>query len=442
MADSDEEIYVDVIPRVDDSAADSAVSRLKDKFRDVAGDVGPEFMDALNNSGVLQQLGTKMGSVLSDAVTGPLKDLSEGVGLDLKNPLEKMLKQDMSGALDDLTGQLGTKLGSALKDPLSGIADSLGVDLGNSIDKALKGNFSGAAQQLAGDLGKKLGSVVGEQLSDLTGIDLHNPIGLMQGMTDTIKAFHGGDIHGGLSGAAGLLGNMHVPGTENGGLLSDILNGGGEGALLGGAIPGLGETGIPEAIGSVLGAGNALWNHLEALDKPTETHGDATAWSYMALGKPVPQNLYGAPAGTPGSAGGGGTMSANEVDVQSSVASVSAGSVTLAGGISLPSSMLSALSAAPSGSSAAAPRAAAVGGAGPKTSMTPPHAGSIHPDDMSALLGIPGHSTGTTGILSGGSPGYDNMIGILPSGSAVGLEGGEGVLNPKAMGMPGVPCRC
>ena len=31
------------------------------------------------------------------------------------------------------------------------------------------------------------------------------------------------------------------------------------------------------------------------------------------------------------------------------------------------------------------------------------------------------------------------MIGILPGGSAVGLEGGEGVINPQAMGMPGVP---
>jgi hypothetical protein len=47
-----------------------------------------------------------------------------------------------------------------------------------------------------------------------------------------------------------------------------------------------------------------------------------------------------------------------------------------------------------------------------------------------------GHSTG--GILPGDSPGHDNMIGVLPSGKMVSLEGGEGVIRPEAMGRPGV----
>lgn|GEM_PF-6309693 len=68
---------------------------------------------------------------------------------------------------------------------------------------------------------------------------------------------------------------------------------------------------------------------------------------------------------------------------------------------------------------------------------TPPLRRPQRTGGLTGLVPVPGFAHG--GILPGDSPGFDNLIGILPSGKAIGLQGGEGVINPKAMRVPGVP---
>lgn len=454
MADDEDAIYIDVIPRVDDSAADSAVSRLKDKFKDVAKDVGPEFMDALGNSGALEQLGTKLGEALS----GPLKDLSEGTGLDLKNPLEKMLKQDMGGALDDIATQLGTKLAKAVTDPLHNVAANIGVDLDDAVSKALNKDWGGLATSLGKGVGGKLGDALG--LKDLFGPDGID--GALDRAHSTISAFKSGDYGGALRGVTGLVGagdqatplhDMLQPITDTTmdvhALASQLA--GGQSPLPKGLdsivskVPLVGE--VEQSVEQLLGQVNKTFPTTN-IDPNKNPHGlwgtffgAASNLMPWVHDKPAASSAPVHDTGTLGGAGyapasmlpamsGGGTTTANEVDVRSSVATVSAGSVTVGGSISLPGLSVGGGSAVSSSASSSA------------GSFTPHASGGGGGLSVSGGSSIGGSGSfkgfASGGVLPGDSPGHDNMIGVLPSGSAVGLEGGEGVLNPHAMSLPGV----
>ena len=49
--DSDDTIYVDVKPRLDEQAADEAEQKLRDKFKDAAKDIGDNVKGAFENLG-------------------------------------------------------------------------------------------------------------------------------------------------------------------------------------------------------------------------------------------------------------------------------------------------------------------------------------------------------------------------------------------------------
>lgn len=463
MADDEDAIYIDVIPRVDDSAADSAVSKLKDKFKDVAGDIGPEFMDALGNSGLADELGKKLG----DALSGPLKDLSEGIGLDLKNPLEKMLKQDMGGALDDVASQLGTKLAKAVSDPLHDVASNIGVDLDDAVSKALNKDWGGLATSLGKSVGGKLTDVLG--INELLGTNgLDGVIDKFHTVADTVKSLRGGDLGSALQGANALTGgalqpvaDMHDQIKQSVGDTKELVEEFAGAGFLGSKMSGkeaaekLTSAGAPVAASMALtGPVEDLLNKIPWVQENTPLPGSGGDWfkspfrqiggdimhpsrigkdhqydpktgNFVGDGPPQENStdrLYNSVF--PSSGGGGATSTtANEVDVKASSAVVSAGSVTLSGGISLPG-----IGTASSGGGRTTSGIAAAGG--DSGSMS-----SLYSGGSGTTIGK-GHSAG--GILPGDSPGHDNMIGVMPSGSMVSLEGGEGVIRPEAMGRPGI----
>jgi hypothetical protein len=430
MDDSDDEIFIDVIPRVDDAAADSAVSRLKDKFKDVAKDVGPEFMDALSSSGVLEQLGTKMGSVISDSVGQPLRDMSSAIGVDLDDAIGKALNKDWTGLGTSLGKGLGGKIGQAL-----GLEDALG------------------------------------------GLD--EVIGKAHTLADTFKSFRSGDLSGGLGGASGLLGALGLPG---GGALDEISRnfdqvkglvdevkglseGTGLASLLAGpevALPLLGATALagPGGIADRIGTGlfNAGVGHVPALDIPSAVGYKIPDGPQQPIVSPFDQPRMGSlspvaalpslpafapldmPSDPKNPTGRTGISHSDDLparsgsaNVEAQQANVSAGSATVvASSVSLGGVSLSSLGVGSSASSVPSARPAA--GA---PVLNTPHGPTSFTNPLDLLAPKDKHSEG--GILPGDAPGYDNMIGVLPSGGMVGLEGTEGVLNPKAMGIPGVP---
>lgn len=502
---SDDEIYVDIVPRLDENAANEIETSLKEKFKNATQDVGGDFFDAIKNSDIGDEVLGKLGEKLGQAISDPLKGIGDELGLDLQGPLEKVIKQDLSGALDDVMGQFGSKLGDTIKGPLHDITDSIGVDLDSAIEKALKKDWGG----LATDLGKG----VGGKLTDALGInDLLGPEGLdgvmdkVHTVADAIEAFKGGggltgglhaaagifgagtdstlaagplgdvssffgDVsslgdqlgHGGISkvgsllgGGAQILNNFFAddaPDKSLGDSIGEILEHAGIGAGVGAGIGNVFDaTGIPEILGALIGGGSSLLHNWDSIGhnlfgSAPKPQGPRDTWAhplYASVFGNAPTSfgtagdesgtgsLYSGDTGSMFLGGGGGGSSnttANVAEVEAGSAVVQAGSVSIAGSISLPAGLTAGLTGGGSSHpSAGSPSGIGHGGAGDSGSMASLYSGP-------SILGK-GFAQG--GILPGDSPGYDNMIGVLPSGSAVGLEGGEGVLNPRAMSKPGV----
>lgn len=470
MAD-DDEIYVDIVPRLDENAANEIETSLKEKFKNATQDIGGDFFDALKNSSIGDEVLGKLGEKLGQAIADPLKNIGDTLGIELQGPLEKVLKQDLGGALDDVVGQLGTKLGDVLHDPLHGISESIGVDLDTAISKALNKDWSGLGDQLKHDVGDKLTDVLGvNELLGTNGLD--SVIDKVHNVTDTIKAFKSGDAGGVLGGINALtdgavqpISDLHdqikqtIGDTKD--LVEEFAGAGFLGSKMTGATGLMTEAAAPVAASLALtGPVEDQLNKIPWVQEHTELPGTGGDWfkkpfrelggyimhpSRLAEDAPYDRNgnFVGAAAPQPdstdrlyhsvfgsdmsGTGGGKSSTTANVAEVEAGSAVVQAGSVSLSGGISLPASITAGLSAG-GGHSAASSSGIGKGGAGDASSMASLYSGP-------SILGK-GFAQG--GILDGDSPGYDNMIGVLPSGSAVGLEGGEGVLNPRAMSKPGV----
>ena len=428
MAGDEDAIYIDVVPRVDDSAADSAVEKLKDKFKDVANDVGPEFMDAMRNSGVLDDLGGKLAESISDALRDPLHDISDTIGVDLDSALEKALNKDWGG----LSGVVGKGLGGKIAESLGldnlgdEISDRLGVDINAALGKALNKDWGGLAGVVGKGLGGKLGDALG--VPDLLG-NLDSVIGRAHSVADAYHNAHDAvtNTMSGLTDAAAGLGIGSFAGTKGKSLLA-----------------GLGEFAEPLGVATgVSGAGDVANSWIQQVQgahpglapwlTPVAdiTAGIAAPFREMKEGydwltggdKPAPQEdstdrLYNSVFG--GGGGGGSTSTtANEVEVQSSVATISAGTVTLGGSISLPTTG----SSVSSGGGHSSPS-----GIGKAYGSEGGAAASLYGGGGSSTL-LDHFASG--GILPGDSPGHDNILGYS-GGAPVGLEGGEFIVNPQA----------
>lgn len=517
MAD-DDEIYVDVVPRLDEAAAEKVRAQLDEKLKDAGDKAGASLSERLTQR--LKGVGEKVGDAFSGGLIGEVRD-KVSAHVQQGGSLSDVLHDSLTDAMSD---KFGKKVGGELADAITKEAkDRLGDFLGTDVfsekvvgKRKLKTDWLG--DQLGSVLGKTVGHALTVSLHEALGKsskDLFNAVGalgssssgtgtlatigdLVTGLGDvgqhinppgekTQRALAAlSHIGAGLGGAADLLDSLSKP-PEPGkgvlGILGDVLQRGAEGAAVAGIVGNvLDVTGVPEVIGALLGGGGALLNDVgvfphakpgsQPLYDPTGRYigpgarPASQSGIYDAGGAYLLPGAKSAPfagaAALSATAGGndilagvdlnsglravqarsGGTTSAEEVSVQSSVATVSAGAVTLGGSVSIPGVQTSldfahSPAAATPETSAAAPKASS-GARAPKSKSSSTDLG---PGGW--ITGGMGFATGGTvpdfsGTLPGSSPGHDNILGVLPGGSAVGLEGGEGVIRPRVMQQPGM----
>lgn len=435
-----------------------------------------------------------------------------GIGDSLKNDLNKALGGDTSGAGADLGNQLGkaigSKIGSTLRttvqevtgtsvdnivDKVKGAGQAIGVDVGSVVSKAIAGDKAGAISELGTQLGAKLGSVVGEQVKDVTGIDLGQVPGLIQGARNTLgnvrqsfgaaradpSSIYGGggpsnEVSDALSGASGLLGDVGDLGSALGSkrlgglskhadtlnalsglinhgvqdaqpdkgwadILGDVATSAGAGAGIGAAVPFLDATGIPEVIGGIAGLGTGIAHNWDALGKHMPWHHDAEP-----AGPTTEDTLYNGVFGSGG--GGSGSVSTEDMQVDASVATIQAGSVSLGGSISLPASMTGGISTGDAGSAGAGSIGSAGAGSGSEDSLYAGDSGGSYfsggggpkgTDTVAAWL-TPGEivvdkptSDKMRQLFGGGASYYAGGTGIGGAGGPIGAAGTDPYKGPR-----------
>ena len=436
MADDGDQIYVDIVPRLDEAAADEVEGKLRDKLKDAAKDLGENVKGAFDN----------LGDHVKDALS---KD--------------------------------------NIRDAVKGARDALGSDLGKEIvgelRQTVEKELGYTAEDVVQDWAKRAGGAIGGTLRDAIGGDnIDAVIDKTQKLTDIVRALRSHDFAGGVGGLNTLLGGnvpvlkeaddllskfdqiksklqeTHDSGKEmaelfGGGALLDKFGGplakmiGPEAAilaavsqtdpehfgkdlpkffdsLLGGNIPGILRSGGSLALDSMH---DTPFNLFGAIPYPWELGPRTTSVARapskqdaknqsdffdqyeVGLAPQAPGRSAFTGAGGSGAVAGSGlhvnpdgvfagavgreNVTAQQAVVSAGAATISAGSLSI-GGISLP------------------------GGRAPSD-----HA----PTTTGAKSWF---SSG--GVLPGDSPGYDNMFGMLPGGRPIGLEGGEFVVNPDA----------
>lgn len=324
MADDEDVIYVDVVPRLDEGAADEVAGELKNKVKDATTGIGEglkqathDAFDQLKNAIDPKDLGTAVGQVLGDAV--------------------------------------GDKLGSVLPDKV-----------GDALTGAVAGNktWGKAGEEIAKELGTQIGSKVGgflsDSFSDLTGLDLSGlkdtVTKTLGNVTDSFSGIHD-QIHATVGNVKDTLEELGLAGVA-GGKLAPALT-----SALGPVAASIATLGPAESLVQKLpfGIGDLAQQTLPGADASL---GDRVKEPFRILGGDIlhpsrlgkdhqydnlgnfvgdgPQEengtdkLYNSVFGGGGGGGGSSSTTANEVDVTSSIATVSAGSVTLGGNISLP----------------------------------------------------------------------------------------------------------
>jgi hypothetical protein len=473
MADDDSDaIFVDIVPKLDEAAADEIATSLRDKFKDAADGLKDGVKDA---AGPMKDIFKEYAHDAFDEFKSGAKDAAKDIG-------DSFAKGDIHGGFermrDILSGTTGavTGVGETFGVHLDNVKDfgKAGADALNSIEHAVQGfkdTVGGLADSLhglrSGDLASRLGSAgdLTKQISGVFGIGGEGePLGSIADVLSSaqtyatllpkLKGFKGGDIAGAIAATQGLLaqgdsdlGNQ--PGSEDSvaGTISKILGSAGAGAATFGAagsvIPGI-TTGPAAAVGAL---GFGIPAAVQALgpqprtpqqrakdeidrdqhtqyyrDLENDQHLPGFEQQLLAAGqrpgkppilapdRPVASALAAPP-----------TLAAAAAPAAASPSSMSAGSVSITAG----SVSVSGASVSVSGGGAYG------GGGGGLPSLTRPGFKSWHTG------GIIGFDDG--GIVPGGSPGMDNTLGMLPNGRPVGLEGGEGVINTQAMAQPGMP---
>lgn len=340
MAD-DDVIYVDVVPRLDESAADGVEESLKDKLKNATEGLGDglkqatrDAFDQLKDAVDTEELGRAVGQSLGNAVGEQLGDvLPKEIGDSVQDALSG--RKSWSEAAGSAAGQM---LAPVLRDTLG---DTITDALGGAVDDALSGKKSWGQA-----LGSAAGNVIGDTLREQLGSEVTDHLqNITQGLQG-LGGFRGGrDIAGGLGGVQTLLGEIDQIGLGNeahssesvlgtvSGVLGNTAAYAAGGAALGSVFPGAGNL-IGGGLGAAFGFGKGIYDAVNGEPSVGPPEGDLVS-GYNT------DTLYQGVFGGGGGGGGGGTTSAAEVDVQSSVATVSAGSVTLGGNISLPAGLIS-----------------------------------------------------------------------------------------------------
>lgn len=196
MAEDDEAIFVDILPKLDESETDRVTGRLRDKLKEGAKGAGKAIGDVLHSE-LAENLGRTIGPVAHD------------MGVQLGK-------------------ELGTRAGELLHEQISGALKNVGVDFDGVVEKAREladefgidtekvGNFSDAVKDLkVGDKAKAFDDLT-KALSGMPG-----PLGTVadksKGLVDTYNSLKGNvkDVSGLLTtfekdapGIAGALGTV------------------------------------------------------------------------------------------------------------------------------------------------------------------------------------------------------------------------------------------
>ena len=349
MAD-DDVVYVDVVARADTASFDEVERSLKDRLKDATSGISDGLKDLMGGHG---------------GVLDNFKDEFSGIG--------EKLHESISGALtgrewDSLGKQAGTALGQGVTDALKDITHG---NLGGVLD-----NF--------GHLGDVLGGALDKVTSKLDSLDK----------------------------AGGAIGNV-LSGKGGGNDLSDIIGGAKD---LGLKIPG--PINDLEAVSKVVDKLNEHPGQFEDW-LSTNIPGMSSAESLIQngpdqLGTFLHNQITGAPAAGEAHDAASDKWSssvANEVDVTSENATISASEVSLGGNISLPPGLTSGNERV-GGSSAASSYVASLGGGGGGGGSI----GAASSGDGYAQLGS--YSQG--GDITGPGPtGVDSVLAMLAPGERV-----------------------
>jgi len=394
MASDDDTIWVEVRARADEASFDQVEHTLRDKLKGAAEGVTDGFRD----------------------LEGKLKDRFEGLGDGVKDVLKDVFSHELPKEFD--TEGIGDKLGSS-------IGDKIGSALGNSLPKELSSILGGTFDNIAKDLGGKLGSAIGSGVNDLGksfGVDLG-------GIADTV-----GDITDKVRGITDAYHSAHDAITSTTSGLTDAAAGfaaGSKGEAILGRLGGLAEPlGVATGVSGAFDAADSwvqqiqsahpgaapvtgpLSEYLGSFAAPFREMKEGWDWltKPQAPEESSTDKLYKGVFG-----GGGGTTSAEEVEVQSQIADVSAGTVTLGGNISLPAGLASG-----GGSRGSEALSTAVG-----------NSGGASESALSGITGDSGSSLGSSGSFSGlgfsqggdvngpGPIGQDSVLAMLAPGERV-----------------------
>ncbi|MFZ0718119.1 MAG: hypothetical protein WAN02_28520, partial [Mycobacterium sp.] len=350
MASDEDAIFVDVVARADEASFDEVERSLKDRLKDATSGISDGLKDLVGGHG---------------GVLDNFKDEFSGIG--------EKLHESISGALtgrewDSLGKQAGTALGQGVTDALKDVTHG---NLGGVLD-----NF--------GHLGDVLGGAVDKITSKLDSLDK----------------------------AGGAIGNV-LSGKGSGNDLSDIIGGAKD---LGLKIPG--PINDLEAVSKVVDKLNEHPGQFEDW-MSTNIPGMSSAESLIQngpdqLGTWLHNQVTGMPA-TPeahdAASDKWSSSVANEVDVTSENATISASEVSLGGNISLPPGLTSGNEHI-GGSSAASGYVASLGGGGSGGGSI----GAASSGDGYAQLG----SFAQGGDITGPGPtGVDSVLAMLAPGERV-----------------------
>lgn len=437
--DEDDDIFIDVVPRVDEGALQRVEDRIKGTGKvisDVLGeDLTNKVKDALGD--IAGRYATEIGSKIGDAIGSGVGKIGDKIGVDLSGIGDALgdavrnwsdVKDQMKGTASSFADAFHELQGGDLEKALGGLEGSLGKldsalsNFGLKVPESIN-NALGGAQDWTDNLKKIQEQVQGTQDTFNTFGGFAEGLGIGGAAKFGLKA---GEAVGPIAGAYALVDPAQRFLTQHGIAKDDGIDWGYDFLhpwdVLG-RLPGMGWTPFSHDR-DILGRNRQADADRRAAEMAAAQlpHGTGADTGAGALNMDVPALTR----------GGGGAGATGAINMPSSVITTRSAEIS-AVNVNINGSHVSG-----GGSSGSVGAVGGAGGsAGPAATQT---AGGSRGSGSIGSVGavtIPHRDTG--GVVPGDAPGYDNQLGQLPGGGLVGLEGGEGIVNDDAMAQPGVP---
>lgn len=470
MAD-DDGIYIDIIPRVDETALGRVTKRLES-----AGDVigaamgskaGKMISEKVGDALSSGEFGGKWGKVLGDLLGGSATSSSRLSGSGAKTSSRRR------------SGPRKTSNGGRASSPRKTTnGGKTANDIGDKVGDAVAAKLDDVVKRFDIDnIGKenleKVAEVIGDKINEVAdkiGVNVTDVLGKARETVGDIREHIAGAKLG--VGALALDVGAQAARSHDMGTLGDVL---GEGSKIAGAAAMGAEFGsIVPGVGTLIGAGGgATIQAFVDLFNEERHRAESNALKLPGIGATAvldndqvgaaggvgasPRNPFGLVTTRPHAGAGAAGGFAQQGPVNLSAGSAGANAILGTGSTKFEKVVLPSASAPSSVSTGemdvtagtvvvngggsrrdTGETAGSGGGRFPRGSRGGAKTRGGKPSGVGGAAAFAGFDSG--GIVPGGSgPGFDNMIGILPSGRAIGMESGEGVVNDAAMSRPGVP---